>query len=444
MNNSKSINKIFAIFLSITLAFSLSLTPAVAFGDTLKSDVITTGTVEARGLKLTDCPSLSSPSVVMKDDEGKLLFSRDADKEMKIASLTKLMTAILALENLNESDTITVSSRAATVGGSSANLQAGDTLSFSDAMLGLMVPSGNDAAVAIAEAVGKKLANTTDESSAYDAFVARMNEKAAELGCSHTKFTNPHGLDSDEHASDAHSTANDVMTMVGVAMKNETFASSVKNEQVKISDTRDSSKTELTLDSTDELLGVFDGACGIKTGTTDDAGYCFAGACSRDGDMVYSVVLGSSDDTMRFSDTQTLFTWYYDSIVDYKLCNADDNIMAQVSNKSWLDKTVGATIENPDETVKVNKFDGNISQRITFKDVSGQIDIGQKVGVIEFIQNNEVVCSRDLVAKEAQEAPGVLDNLSIGITRLFNFFTGGQNEASSIVLNDTPLLLKSS
>lgn len=444
-NKKNFLNKFLYTLLSVCFVVCLNLSfIKPTFADILKTDLITTGTVESRGLKLADCPAVSSPSILLEDDEGKLLFSRDSDKEMKIASLTKLMTAILALENLDMNDTIEVSANAASVGGSSANLKAGDTLTFSDALLGLMVPSGNDAAIAIAETVGKKLGDTKDDNEAMSIFINKMNERAIEIGCTNTKFTNPHGLDGDEFASDAHSTANDVMTMVQTAIKNENFASAVKNKKVTIKVNRNSSVAEIELDSTDELLGVLDGACGIKTGTTDDAGYCFAGACLRDGDMVYSVVLGSSNSEMRFSDTQNLFEWYFDSKIDYKLCNAQDDIMAQVSNKSWLDKTVPATIKNPEMTIKIFKFDGNISQKITFDSVSGKINEGQKVGQIDYIQNNEIVCTLDLVAKESQESPSVSDNLSICFTRLLNFFTGGKNEADSLVLNDTPLLLKSS
>ncbi len=433
--------------LKFLLAFSLILNANVAISeiccaDTLKSDIITTGTVESRGLKLTECPSVSSPCALLKDDSGKLLFSRNVEKEVKIASLTKIMTALVALDYLSPTDQISVSQRAASVGGSSADLRNGDVLSFSDAILGLMVPSGNDAAVAIAETCGKKISNTSDNNVAYEAFVNEMNNKAQKLGCSNTKFTNPHGLDTDEYASDAHSCANDLMIMVQTAMKNEIFSSSVKNAQVNITITRDGAATTVTLNSTDELLGSFDGASGIKTGTTDEAGYCFAGACKRDAGTVYSIVLGASDSSMRFSDTKTLFNWYFDNQVSFKLCNAQDNIMAKVANKSFLDKTVPLTIENPNEAITLFKFDGNVSQKITFYEVKGQVNEGDTLGKIEFIQNNNVICTRDLISKESQDPPSILENISTHLTRFINIFTGGQNEATSEILNDTPLLLK--
>ena len=438
------IKKITNILLCVSVSVLLTVaTPATyAFSEVRNADVIVTDTVEARGLKSSDCPNIFATNALLKTADGKVLFSRDADSEVKIASLTKIMTAIVALDNASLDTTVTVSANAVATGGSNAGLQNGDVMTLSEALYALMVPSGNDAATAIAESVGQKLTGTTDTTAAYDAFVAKMNEKAAALGCTHTKFTNPHGLDEDEFTSDAHSSANDLMLMIECAMKNENFSKAVVNPTYELKLTRDGQATTTTLTSTDSLLETFDGACGIKTGTTDLAGYCFAGACKRNNQMVYSVVLGCSNDGTRFQDTETLFNWYFDNLVDYKLLNADNNIAAYVSNTSWTDVTIPVTFSDVYATSKIFKFDGNVSQSFEFYNVSGDVKAGDTLGKVSFLQDNRVIATQDLIATQDCAGPDVWGTISVAFTRFSNIFTGGQNEAESFVLNDTPLVIK--
>ena len=433
-------NTLLSVALALTLAVAAPAT--YAFSEVRNTDVIVTDTVEARGFKSSDCPNIFACNALLKTAEGKVLFSRDADSEVKIASLTKIMTAIVALENAPLDTTITVSTNAVTTGGSSAGLQVGDTMALSQALYALMVPSGNDAATAIAECVGQKMIGSTDATAGYNAFVAKMNEKAAALGCTHTKFTNPHGLDEDEFVSDAHSTANDLMLMIEFAMKNDNFSKTVVNPTYELQLTRDGQAVTTTLTSTDSLLETFEGACGIKTGTTDFAGYCFAGACKRNDQMVYSVVLGSSDDATRFQDTQTLFSWYFDNLIDYKLLNSSDNIAAYVSNSSWTDVTIPATFADVNATARIFKFDGNVSQSFEFYQVSGDVKTGDTLGKVSFVQDNKVISTQDLIAACDCEGPDVWGTISVAFTRFINIFTGGQNEADCVVLNDTPLVIK--
>ena len=432
------------IFLStaLSLLIAFSFAPQLAFSEVRTSDVIVTDSVESRGIKATDCPNIFASNAILKTADGKVLFSRDADSEVKIASLTKIMTAIVALDNSTQDTVISVSANAVATGGSSAGLVAGDSMTMSEALYALMVPSGNDAATAIAESLGQKIAGTTDTSLAYDSFVSKMNEKAQDLGCTHTKFTNPHGLDDGNFESDSHSSAADLMLMIEYAMKNTTFSSVVKTPSHDLKITRNGQTVTSTLTSTDSLLESFEGASGIKTGTTDLAGYCFAGACERNSQMVYSVVLGSTDDATRFQDTKTLFNWYFDNLVDYKLLNAEDNIAAYVTNTSWTDVTIPATFKNESATCRVFKFDGNVSQSFEFYDVSGDVKQGDTLGKVNFIQNNKVIDTEDLIAAQDCAGPDVLQTIGVGFQRFVNLLTGGQSQSDSVVMNDTPLVLK--
>ena len=161
-----------------------------------KADVVAGETVESRGLTTSQCPSIDAKYAYVVDEDGTVYFERDPDTQTHIASVTKIMTAIVALENASLDTKITVSNEAATIGESSAALKEGDVLTLEDALKALLTSSGNDAAIAIADAVGGSLGGT--DKAAQAAFVEAMNAKAAELGCTNTIFANPHGLDFDK------------------------------------------------------------------------------------------------------------------------------------------------------------------------------------------------------------------------------------------------------
>lgn len=436
------LQKIFCITICITFCITNSTylcTPA--FAEAKKTDVIVNATMQEKGLKATDCPDIVADIALLQNSSGEVLYARNADKEAKIASLTKIVTAGCALKNLQLTDKITVSASAASIGGSSASLISGDEMTFLDALYAMMLPSGNDAAYAVAESSGEKMQGG---GSSVDKFIAAMNEYAAELGCTNSLFTNPHGLDADEFESDAHSTANDLIKIINDVMQNDTMREIVKTKSKTISITRGGNATSVTLNSTDELLDVFDGASGIKTGTTDLAGYCFAGAFERESDRIYTIVLNSESEGTRFQDTTNLATWYYDGKIDYKLVNVNNNdgILCEVPHVNFIDKCVPATISNVDETVNVFKYKGNISQKFDIEPVSGDIKRGDVVGKVLFYQNNTVVKEVDLIAAENVTGPGILDTLYLNWHKFISIFTHEQTIADSHIYNETALVLK--
>ena len=294
------------------------LMPVSAYADVRQDDVIVGQTVEERQLDQNQAPDISAPIALLVDEDGRTYFSRGADQPVKIASTTKIMTAILTLEHMSLDDSVMVMDedlKDLPSDGSSAGLKVGDKLTVGDALLGLMIPSGNDAAMVIARACGQAMIDdgTYDGSqSAYDTFITAMNDKAKEIGCEDTVFTNPNGLDVDKFAGDLHSTASDLAKMAQYAMRNEDFRRIVSTGDTTIpvenSDRKDDEK-QLELKSTDLLLDTFDGMLGIKTGSTVEAGNCFVGACERNGKEYYTVVLDAEDRTAVFADTRELFDW---------------------------------------------------------------------------------------------------------------------------------------
>lgn len=428
-----------------------------AWADVRATDLILGETVESRGLPAVACPNVTAQYAMLVDNGGTVYFSRDADVSSHIASITKVMTAIVALEHASLEDTVTVTPEAAQIGESTASLEAGDTLTMKAALTGLMVSSGNDAAIAIADTVGAGL-KTSDDQTANEAFVAAMNAKAAELGMDNTLFANPHGLDIGAYDNEMYSTAHDVALMCAYAMKNETFRDIVAQDKAQITVKRSSGKAfVIDLVSTDRLLGTYEGACGIKTGYTEQAGQSFAGACQRDGSYLYAIVLGAPSEDARFEDARTLFDWVYTNQVDYPLAHSDQTVtmtrdgstvevplIAEVPFTAWPDKRVKATLAQPDATVEVFALRGNVSQKLTYQELNGDVKAGQVVGTIEFYQNNQVIASQDLVATEDAAAPDLAQRIGIWWDRLWQGLSGAPETADPVVINDTPLIYSKS
>lgn len=454
------------------LACSLML-PSIALADVRKTDILVNSSVEDRGLSAAECPSIDAQRAYVVDSYGNVFFSRDADAECNIASITKIMTAIVALETGTSEDKIEVSQNAASVGESTAGLRAGDVLAFQDALYALMVPSGNDAAIALAETLGRKILDegieqntsmTTPKGDQIDkdapdapllAFVWKMNRKASELGCKDTLFENPHGLDAGEFTGNLHSTAKEVSIIAAYAMQMESIRSCCDKQFATISVERGGESIPIELESTDLLIGNYEGACGIKTGKTDLAGPCFAGACARDGRMLYSIVLDSSSEYQRFQDTKTLWNWVFDNEVEVALANTDEYVqshipglggevpvIADVSCVDWIDKQVPATLDHPEESVQVFRLNGNVSQDIELYDVSGGVKAGDVVGHASFYQRNELLSEQDLIATCDVAAPNIFESIGIWWERTFSGIPEDERAAPSVIINEMPTIFE--
>ena len=411
--------------LTVGLACAVALVagiPSVAGAQVLTTDNICGKAADARGIAAEDLPDIDASNAFVMGKNGTAYYARSADEQVKIASITKVMTAILAVENCKMDEKITVSNAAAAVGNSTAGLLEGDELTVEQALRGLMIPSGNDAAIALAEHVGKKLDPKTKD--AVAAFVKAMNERAKKLGCTGTLFENPHGLDFDEWAGDMHSTAHDVALMMQEAMKDDTIREVMASKDPWIEVTgADGSDHSHSMDTHNVLLGQ-DGNIGGKTGTTDDAGYCFASAYNRDGDEIYTVVLNSSTTDQRFADTATLASWYYDHKVTVEIANtqkktANGNpLMARVSQTDWTDKTIDATLADPTAQATVFSLAGEVTEKVSYDDLSGTVHVGDKVGSVTLKQDGTKIAVMDLVADEEGTGPNPIEWLLVKLDRL--------------------------
>ncbi|MDF2964571.1 MAG: D-alanyl-D-alanine carboxypeptidase [Paenibacillus sp.] len=211
---------------------------------------------------------------------GRVLYSRQGDKSMRIASLTKIMTAIVAIEHGKLSSTAKVSKNAFGKEGSSIYLKLNEEMSLQHLLYGMMLRSGNDAATAIAEHVGGTM----------DGFVHLMNEKARMIGMEQSNFKNPHGLDEQGH----HSTANDMAKLTAYALRNPVFQEIVKTKVKKAPNPNEA--WDYTWMNKNKMLNLYDGADGVKTGYTKLAKRCLVSSATRNGQQLAVVTLNDSDD----------------------------------------------------------------------------------------------------------------------------------------------------
>nr|WP_240762282.1 D-alanyl-D-alanine carboxypeptidase family protein [Paenibacillus thalictri] len=211
---------------------------------------------------------------------GRILYSQQGDKPLRIASLTKIMTAIVAIENGKLEDKVKVGQNAYAKEGSSIYLRLGEEMTLHNMLYGLMLRSGNDAATAIAEDVGGSL----------DGFVFMMNQKAQELGMKNTVFRNPHGLEAEDHRS----SANDMARLTAYALKNPVFAEIVKTKMKKAPNPNE--KWDYTWMNKNKMLSLYEGADGVKTGYTKMAKRCLVSSATRNGQQLAVVTLNDGDD----------------------------------------------------------------------------------------------------------------------------------------------------
>jgi len=217
----------------------------------------------------------ATASIVIEASTGRVLHEKNADMQLPMASTTKIMTALLALENCNLDEVVTAGEHAFGVPGTSIYLEQGESLTIEQMLYGLMLASGNDAAVAIAEHIAGSV----------EAFCDLMNARAYELGCVNTHFVTPHGLPAANH----YTTARDLATISRAAMKNEVFRLIVSTQRVTIPWT--SRGYDRVLNNKNRLLATYNGALGIKTGYTKAAGRCLSFAAERDGMTLIGIVL---------------------------------------------------------------------------------------------------------------------------------------------------------
>lgn len=289
----------------ILLILLLLLLPFPIFADDIDYQDVSQVVIETSTTTEKN-PNLNARSCIVLDRTSKqILYEKNANNRVKMASTTKIMTAIVIIENNDLGKTIEVSKKAAGTGGSRLGLKTGDKITIRDLLYGLMLCSGNDAAVALAESTSGNIQD----------FSELMNQKALELRLTNTHFESPHGLDSDEH----YTTAYELAKLSDYALNNKTFLQIVgtKNYTITING------YSKNLSNTNELLGNLNGVYGIKTGFTNGANRCLVTACKRNNMDIITVVLGCDTKKFRTQDSIKLIEYSFNT---YDYINIDDLI----------------------------------------------------------------------------------------------------------------------
>lgn len=293
-----------ALFLLLTLGALLALVARTAAGPTAASSraqALSVGAVA--GLTIGTPPAVTAPAAYVFDaDTGFVYYAKDADTERPMASCTKIMTILLAIEHGSLSQIVTIGDDAAALvrpDSSYMGLSAGERLTLGDLLYGLVLPSGNDAAIAIADAIGGSVPK----------FVEMMNQRAQELGLTHTHFLNPHGLDLDP--DNHYTSARDLAVLAAVAMQNQAIVKVTSTLHYKLPKT-DAHKAYDLWSGIDLLAGArspYVGAIGVKPGYTGIAGFCQAFAAIRHGHLMVGVVLDEPSWQVRIVDMRALLDW---------------------------------------------------------------------------------------------------------------------------------------
>lgn len=359
---------------------------------------------------------INSRSCVVLDRKSKtILFGKNENKQVKMASTTKIMTAIVIIENYDLNKEITVSKKAAGTGGSRLGLRTGDKITVHDLLYGLLLRSGNDAAVALAETVGGSI----------EGFAELMNQKAKELNLKNTHFESPHGLDSDGH----YTTAYELALITDYALQNSTFAKIVgtKNYTITING------YPKALTNTNELLGNLNGVYGVKTGFTNGANRCLVSSCKR-GDMdIICVVLGADTKNFRTQDSIKLIEYAFENYEYVNIKEIADKELSALRNKYsssfFVDKgisnKISFEISNIDTPILPIKKDlvGNITtESFLNTNLIAPVHKDEILGYIKIVSNNNVIANFDIICKSEISKRSVIDYLKLFMQRTPQIF----------------------
>ncbi|MDR7868023.1 MAG: D-alanyl-D-alanine carboxypeptidase family protein [Sporomusaceae bacterium] len=354
-------------------------------------------------------PQIKARAGVLIDAKtGDVLFEKNSREHNAPASTTKIMTAILAIESGRLDNPVRVSLRAAATRGSSMHLYAGQVLSLHELLSGLLLRSGNDAAVAIAE----HLAGTNE------AFVAQMNERARALGATDTHFRNPHGLSAPGHYSSAY----DLALLARFALADPTFAALVGSKEISIEwlDRRGREK-DVNLRNTNKLLWMLEEADGVKTGTTGEAGPCLVSSATRGNHKLIAVVL---NDHSRWYDSMQLLKFGFDNYDLYEYAD-QGALIATLPVESGLAATVDAVAAAPAALVLPAADYPRVTVEVDLpKKIKAPVYQGQKIGEIIFFVGDKAEKTVDIVAsREISERTAVKTFLH-GLLRTFRLLAG--------------------
>lgn len=399
------------VALATALLLALPAAAQAALLDADRINGIEIGSPSAPSGLRAVAPDVGMAAGALVTGDGRVLWSRFADDERAMASITKVMTAVVVLEHTSLDDKVKVAPGATRVGESEAGLVAGRSYTVRKVLEALLVKSGNDAAEALAQHV----------SGSEKAFVDLMNAKARTLGLTHTNFVNSHGLDAPGH----HTSAGDLATLARYAMGIPEFRRIVGLEKTTIPGP---GGRIITLENSNQLIGKYPGADGVKTGWTDDAGYCLAASAERHGVELYAIVLAAQSETTRFSYARRLLDWGFAHYRPMRVATAGADRGA-VPVTDYLDVAV-PIVTAATADVPVFDLEGTVTVTADVApEISAPVSRGQRLGTLTVTQGDRLLARVPVVAAADVPAPGFWERVGIWFARLWRGVFGGQKVA---------------
>ncbi len=343
----------------------------------------------------------SKGSVLIEKDSKRVLYEKNAHEKMAMASTTKIMTCIVAIESGKLDEIVTISGKAARAPKVKLNLKTGEKQKLGDLLYSLMLESHNDTAVAIAEHVGGSV----------EEFCAMMTEKAKAIGAENTCFETPNGLDGQAH----YSTPYDMALIAAYALDNPEFVKIINTPQIEIPTTQLEGSKKHVLINKNRFLSQYEGAEGVKTGYTSKAGHCFVGAVKKEDMELIGVALGAGWDSKgksrKYTDVIKLMNYGYNNYKKYKVLDkGEEKGSVKVTNGKvedvilYVNETVILPLtEYEKETIELKKT--------VTDELQAPIDENQVVGKVEVICDGKVLKKVDLLAGQKVDKANLLDKL---------------------------------
>lgn len=352
----------------------------------------------------------ASAAVLIDADTGTVIYQQDAHKELPPASVTKIMTMLLAMEaedagKVKLTDQVTISDYAASMGGSQMYMEPGEVHTLEELMQGIAMVSANDACVAVSEYIA----------GSEDVFVEKMNQRAEALGMRDTHFVNTNGLPVADHYTSAY----DIAVMSRELLKHEETRPWFTTWQATIKVGLPGKEKEFGLTNTNKLLKQFPGACGIKTGFTQEAGYCLSAAATRENTTLIAVVLGAESSKSRTAEISKLLNYGFSSYASVTLAEKGEKVKEVQVDKGNPYHFYAVTAEKATAFVRKGEEQSVKKKVIIEKNIKLPLKKGGKVGRMDIYSGKKKISSCALVS---DRAVGKADFLTYYMRKIKNLF----------------------
>ena len=338
--------------------------------------------------EVEDLAPNAKSAIMIEASTGEILFQKNKDEKLAPASMTKMMSMLLIMEeiengNLKWDEMITASEKASSMGGSQIFLKVGEKMTVEDLLKGVAIASGNDAVVALAERV----------SGSEEQFVKRMNIRAKDLGLKNTNFINATGLTGDNHYSSAY----DMSLIAKELVKHEKILEFTSTYEDYL---RKDTKSPFWLVNTNRLVRFKEGVDGLKTGFTDEAGYCLTATMKKDNMRLITVVMKEENTSKRSADTTKMLDYGFNIYMVQTILDEKTTIEKK---KVELGKTLTTEIVPKENITILNKKSDdqkNITYKTNINKIIAPVKKGDKVGTIDIIEDNNIISTIDATVKE--------------------------------------------